>query len=61
MEQQQNQLLTVDELAKYLKISRPKAYQLVHQEGFPKIKLGKSIRIPMQALDNWITAQYTLD
>jgi excisionase family DNA binding protein len=57
MDQEKNQLLTVEELANYLKISRPKAYQLVHQVGFPKINIGKSIRVPKVALDNWINSQ----
>jgi len=46
--------ITVDDLSKYLKISKAKAYRLVKTEGFPKISLGKEIRIPVNGLDEWL-------
>ena len=47
-------LLTVLEMAKLLKISRPKAYSLTKQKGFPIIKIGKSIRILKSELYRWL-------
>ena len=38
-------LLTVLDMAKLLQISRSKAYALTKENGFPAIKIGKSIRI----------------
>lgn len=47
--------LTVDEMANYLRIGRSKAYQICQQEDFPKITLGKKIRIPREELNSWIS------
>lgn len=38
--------LTVEEVADVLKIGKKKAYKLVGQADFPKIKLGHTYRIP---------------
>lgn len=40
-----NELLTIKEIIKMLKISRSKAYELVKIKNFPIIKIGKSIRV----------------
>ena len=50
-------LLTVDELADYLRIGRTSAYELCRKLGFPAIKIGRSIRVPLQALQNWLNQQ----
>ena len=44
-------LLTVKELQKILKMSRSKTYQLVNQPDFPKIRIGRDIRIPEKELE----------
>lgn len=46
--------LNVDELASYLGISRTKAYELVHMSGFPKIRLGRRLLVPVAALEKWL-------
>lgn len=38
--------LTVEDVAEILKIGKKKAYKLVGQADFPKIKLGHTYRIP---------------
>ena len=43
-------VLTVDECAKYLSISRPQAYLGVHTGAIPSIRVGKRILIPLAAL-----------
>lgn len=53
------ELLTVSDLQKVLRISRPKAYSLVHQADFPSVFLGRTIRIPTRALRNWLENQST--
>lgn len=50
-------LLTVTEAAKWLRISRNLAYELVRQERLPHLHLGKRILIPRDQLVEWITAQ----
>jgi excisionase family DNA binding protein len=49
--------LNVQELASALGISRPKAYELVRQPGFPVIHVGTRILIPKDSLMNWLHAQ----
>ncbi len=48
---------SVDEMAAAVGISRPKAYELVNSEGFPVIRVGRRIRIPVAALENWLLEQ----
>lgn len=50
----ENILLTVSEMAKILKISRSKAYELIKTKSFPIIKIGKCIRIDKIQLFNWL-------
>lgn len=47
-------LLTVLEMAKMLKISRSKAYELIKEKSFPIIKIGKCIRISKNKLRNYL-------
>lgn len=47
----------VDELATTMGISRPKAYELVNSEGFPIIRVGRRIRIPVSAFEHWLEVQ----
>lgn len=48
---------TVPELARALSISTPKAYELIHVKGFPKLQLRSKYLIPRRALENWLDAQ----
>ncbi len=49
-------LLTVSETAKLLRISRNLAYELVARGELPAVRLGRVIRVPRDALDNWVKA-----
>lgn len=49
-----NDLLTVPEMAKMLRISRSKAYALVKEKDFPIIKIGKCIRISQEKVLSWL-------
>lgn len=49
--------MSVDEMAAAIGISRPKAYELVNSEGFPKIRVGRRIRIPVASLESWLVEQ----
>ena len=46
--------LSVQELAAQLGISLPKAYELVKQPGFPVLKIGTRILIPVDAFREWL-------
>lgn len=47
-------LLTVSEAAKVLRIGRNLAYDLVARGELPSVRLGRVIRIPRSALDDWV-------
>lgn len=47
-------LLTVPETAKLLRISRNLAYELVARGELPAVRLGRVIRIPRGALNDWV-------
>ena len=47
-------VMNVAELSETLGISKPKAYELVRQDGFPVVYIGKRIVIPIDAFNNWL-------
>ena len=51
------EILTVDDLAGLLKISKPVAYDLANRDDFPSFKIGKSIRIYQSGLIDWLSKQ----
>lgn len=50
-------ILSVAELASFLGVSKTVAYRLAASEGFPVLRLGKRILIPMDGLTEWIATQ----
>ena len=46
--------MTIMQLKEFLNISRSKAYDIVKREDFPKIKIGKCIRINKEELLKWL-------
>ena len=48
------ELLTVAELAGFMRVSLSTAYGLVHRAGFPAIRVGRQIRIPRDRLLTWV-------
>lgn len=46
--------MSVQELSAMLGISMPKAYELVKQPGFPFIRVGARILIPIDAFKEWL-------
>lgn len=46
--------INVGEMAEMLGISKPKAYELVNREDFPKITLGRRIIIPVETFMKWL-------
>lgn len=49
--------VTVDEMAKIVGVSRPTAYELIHKEGFPTVRIGRRIVIPLDSLKRWLEEQ----
>ncbi len=51
----ERRVYTVSEIAEILGISRNAAYDFVKSEkGFATVRIGKSIRIPIESFDNWL-------
>jgi excisionase family DNA binding protein len=51
---QQEELLTIGELVKMLRVSRPTIYVLMKCEGLPYLKIGKSLRFSSRSVDAWL-------
>ena len=51
--------LNVVQVAAVLGISRAGAYELVHSEGSPALKIGSRIVVPKDKLREWIDANTT--
>lgn len=52
-----DEILTVEEAAKILKISPKTAYDWTQIDGFPVVKIGRCRRIPRSLLMEWVKAQ----
>ena len=50
----QIQLLTGDEVAKILRISRAYAYRLMQRGTIPTVRLGRSVRVSYESLSLFI-------
>lgn len=46
--------MTVNDIRDILSISRTQAYTLVNQNGFPKIKIGSTIRVPESEFNKYM-------
>ena len=51
--------MSVQELASQLGISLPKAYELVKRPGFPVLRIGTRILIPVEAFREWLSDNAT--
>jgi nitrogen PTS system EIIA component len=49
-----DQILTIPEVAKYLKISKSKIYYLVQRKEIPHVKIGRNVRIKESELVMWL-------
>ena len=50
--------MSVQELSSHMGISLPKAYELVKEPGFPTIKVGTRILIPVEGFNEWLKRKY---
>lgn len=57
MNETENDILTLDEVAAYLKIGKKTAYRLAQHGRLPGFKLGGSWRFRRTELDLWIATQ----
>ena len=47
-------LLSIPEVAESLRLSRAKVYRLIYYEGLPVVHFGRSARVSVIALQEWI-------
>ena len=47
-------IMTVREVARYLRMSEAKVYRMVNNGQIPSFRLGKSWRFKRDLVDNWI-------
>lgn len=47
-------LLTIPEAAAQLGLGRSKMYQLLAEGAFPVVRIGRAVRIPSKALEEWV-------
>ncbi len=49
--------LTIDELAKYLKLSQTKLYRMAQSVEIPASKIGSQWRFDREEIDEWVKNQ----
>jgi excisionase family DNA binding protein len=49
-------LLNAEDVARYLRISRAKTYNMMQTGALPTVRFGRSIRVPKKALLAWVEA-----
>lgn len=57
MSQLENEILTLDEVAVYLKAGKKTVYRLAQQGKIPGFKLGDTWRFRRSKMNHWIAAQ----
>lgn len=50
------EVLTIEELAEYLKLSKSTIYKLVGEGKIPGQKVGRHWRFSKEGIDNWLKA-----
>jgi excisionase family DNA binding protein len=53
-------LLTVKEVAEYLRVNQYTVYRLVSQKKLPAFKVGSQWRFERSVLDNWLKRQLNI-
>ncbi len=55
---EEKEILTIPEVARYLRMSPSKVYYLVSRGEIPHLKIGRNVRIRKTDLDRWLTAHW---
>ena len=50
-------MLNADDIKRYMRISRAEAYEQMHSEGFPLIRIGKRMLAPRDQFLKWVEDQ----
>lgn len=49
--------VTISEAARLVGVSRPTIYAWSKLEGFPIVRIGSTVRIPISAFERWLEAE----
>jgi len=52
-----DKMMTVPEVAEYLKMSKSKLYLLIQRRQIPHVRIGRNVRIRERDLQDWIEEQ----
>lgn len=52
------QFMTVAEVAEAMRVSKMTVYRLVHSGDLPAARVGRSYRVPKQAVDEYLRGSY---
>ncbi len=52
------QFLTVAEVAAVMRVSKMTVYRLVHSGHLPAVRVGRSFRVPEQAVQDYLRESY---
>ena len=50
-------MLNAKDVERYMRISRAEAYEQMHSEGFPLIRIGKRMIVPKDKFLEWVHNQ----
>lgn len=54
MNAHETMLLTAEEAAKELQVSKPIMYDLTKTDGFPTVRIGRKVMVSRKGLERWI-------
>jgi excisionase family DNA binding protein len=57
-DQPRARFLTVAEVADIMRVSKMTVYRLVHAGEMPAVRVGRSFRVPQDALDHYLATAY---
>jgi len=52
-----DQLMTIDEVAAYMRVSRFTVYRLAKEQAIPASKIGRQWRFHKEEIDQWVRDQ----
>jgi excisionase family DNA binding protein len=55
------EMITIQQVANYLKVDRLTVYRLVTQKGMPAFKVGGQWRFKQEMIDSWLLRNSNMD
>lgn len=49
-----DEILTIQQVAKYLQMSKSKVYYLIQRKEIPHIKIQRNVRVKVSELEKWL-------